>query len=651
MANVSNDLKILKLQKRIPLFCLNKNGVVIGVNNAFTKLTGFKTKDVQLNRIISFLNKGSVRRFNRLFNECKIKKIVSGDFDLVQKNSNSQTARVTLISKEKSGVYIGIIHFFDNVGQLKAEIDAVNSIADHNLKKLLKANDKLESARKAEREALSIKEKFLTNISHELRTPLAGISGITQLLADTELNSLQKEYVDNIIHSADHLVKMINELLDLSKLKSEKFQLELQEFSLYEHLKNLASSFSVICEKKNLTFNFSYNKNIPEILVGDSLRISQVINNLLSNAFKFTDKGYVYLKVELEKKVKQKAYIKFEINDTGIGIDKEKLKTVFDEFQQGGSEIARLYGGTGLGLSISQYLVKLQGGEIFVESKEGKGSSFFFTLPFQIGVLRKKTENVSAERLTGIKVLIADDNRVNILVLESILKKEGAVVVSSSNGEEAFEKFNSHTFDLLLIDLSMPGMDGYQLTSAVRKKTKNNIPIIAVTAGSSVAVEKACKDVGFTGIIYKPFTNDDLVNEIIKFLPELDRGGELKIRKSSKNKTIIKGIELGMLESIAQGKKDVLNDLLKTICGNINSDLPELKNSLVKQNRKKSKDIIHKIKTSYGYLEMKKEVALFNECEVMIESGASFGLVTKRLSPIFNGFKKLINNLEKQIQE
>ncbi|MFN6038032.1 MAG: ATP-binding protein, partial [Bacteroidota bacterium] len=574
------------------------------------------------------------------------KKIAVGEFGILKRNLVPQTARITLLENENSKAVIGIINVVENVGQLKAEIDAVNSIADHNLKKLIKTNEKLENARKAEQEALSVKEKFLTNISHELRTPLSGISGITQLLSNTELNNLQREYVDSILHSTDHLVRMINELLDLSKLKSEKFELEINEFSLNDCLKNVASAFSLICENKNLTFNFSYDKKIPNVLFGDSLRISQIINNLLSNAIKFTNKGYIYLNAQLIKKNKNTAYVNFEIKDTGIGIDKEKLKSIFDEFQQGGSEIARLYGGTGLGLSISKYLVKLQNGEIEVKSKPGEGSTFYFTIPLQIGKKINKTTTTSDEKLKNIKFLIADDNHVNILVIENILKREGAEVTSCKNGKEAVKLFNDHGFDFVLLDLNMPEMNGYQVANNFRKINKD-IPIIAVTAGASNTVEKKCMDSGFSTIIYKPFTNEELVAELLKFTSIKNKTNKVFENKKFKNKTP----DFDILESISQGDKSIYMELIQNVKENIKNEMPLLKESLENKKINEATRIIHKIKTSYGYIGLTKEVNLLNKAEKLIRDKKDISKANNILDPVFKNSSELIKSLEKKIKK
>ena len=650
MSNSHSILRILQLQKQLPIFILDGRNEILGVSQEFTKITGFKLKDIRLRKIFSLLSKGSVRGFHQLTKECRSKKIVSGEFGLINAGTIPQAARITLFENEKSGPIIGLVTVVDNVGQLKAEIDAVNSIADRNLKKLIKSNEKLQNARKAEQEALNVKEKFLTNISHELRTPLAGISGITQLLSNTKLDTMQQEYVGSILHSTEHLVRMINELLDLSKLKSEKFELELQEFSLYECLKNLASSFSIICEKKNITFNFSYDKNIPPILIGDSLRISQVVNNLLSNAYKFTEHGYIYLNVQLKKTTKNLVNINFEITDTGIGIEKGNLKSIFDEFQQAGSDTARLYGGTGLGLSISQYLVRLQKGEIFVKSKPGEGSTFYFTLPLQIGEKIKKFNPTTTERLEGTRVLIADDNRVNILVIENILKKEGANVISSSNGSEALDHFKRNSFDLIILDLNMPKIDGYQLCATFRKKEKKKIPIIAVTAGSSQLVEKRCREAGFTSVIYKPFTSEEFVAELLKYLSSKKRFSSTAVQiPESKRQPQSTEPDFSILESVSQGKTDVYLDLIKTVNENIKTEIPLLKIALKKKQKKQTAHILHKIKTSYGYIGMKLEVELINSAELLLEKKVSMIKITEKLQPVFDKHGDLLKTLDNKL--
>jgi PAS domain S-box-containing protein len=641
-------LSVLKTQKKLPLFVLDSKGLILGSNEAFAKLCGFRQKELVGKKYSFAFSKVPMRQFDSLLKECKEKKIASHDFVFTAKKDLSFECRITLIDQDRHTSFIGLVQKVDNIDRLKEEIDAVNRIADHNLKKLVKTNEKLHEARRAEQEALSTKEKFLTNISHELRTPLTGISGITQLLAKTRLNPQQKKYVDSILHSADSLVSIINELLDLSKIRSGKFELELEEFSLFDCIKNSASAFSIISTNKNITFNFSYDKKIPPILIGDSLRISQIVNNLLNNAFKFTHDGYIHLNVMLKKTENNISYVDFEVSDTGIGIEKEKLRSIFDEFKQAEAGTSRLYGGTGLGLSICQHLVKLQNGTIDVQSKKGKGSSFYFTLPLPVGKKIKHADVKPGERLKGSRILVADDNMVNVLVIENILKKEGVHVVTAADGKEAYTQFKKMPIDLILLDLNMPRMDGFELARLLRKKEKTDLPIIAVTAANPDSVQKKCSDSGFTDIIFKPFRNEDFVFRLEKFLKrEKKTEGERELVKvtQEKNDNQTAGPDFSTIDSIAGGEAAIFNDLLKSIIDNIREEVPKLKDAVDKKDYKTIYFLSHKLKTSYGYVGLQKELKALKKMETLSEGKQGLEEIITLYQPVFKSHGSLLKLL------
>jgi PAS domain S-box-containing protein len=645
---------LLDAQKKIPLLILDQKGAVQGANAAFLKISGF-TKTELIGKKTSFLlPKPFHRSFEKLLREARAKKVVMGEFNFMEKKGTLVEGKITLLNPRSTSQVVGVLNVGDNIDRLRNEIDAVNRIADHNLKKLVKTNEKLQEARKAEQEALNTKEKFLTNISHELRTPLTGISGISQLLARTRLNPQQKDYVDNILRSTDNLVSMINELLDLSKIKSGKFDLDLHEFPLYECLKNVASAFSIISNNKNITFNFSYDKQIPPVVIGDSLRISQIINNLLNNAFKFTHEGYIHLNVTQKKVSPGLVWVDFEVTDTGIGIDKEKLKAIFEEFKQAEVGTARLYGGTGLGLSISQHLVKLHKGEIYVKSKLKKGSSFYFSLPLPIGKKVRQSDTKISERLKGYRILVADDNLVNILVIENILKKEGVHVINAADGKEAYQKFKMKEVDLILLDLNMPKMDGYELAKILRKKENSTVPIIAITAGNPESVEKKCYECGFTDIIFKPFRNEDFVARLLKYLAK-GKTEEKKIDATLLDAitTEVKkpeGPDFSTIESISGGEPAIFNDLLKSIIDNINVEIPRLNKALDSGDLKTIHFVAHKIKTSYGYVGIQDELEKLKNIEILSESDGNIEQMRGLFTSVYRTYPRLVKKLEKSFK-
>ncbi len=381
--------------------------------------------------------------------------------------------------------------------------------------------DQLEETKEELLKSSNAKSDFLATMSHEIRTPMNAILGMTHLLKEDEPRENQLESINVLDFSAKTLLALIDDILDFSKIDAGRIEFESAKFDLKELISTISETFKATAVNKKIEFVTEIGEKIPKYLVGDPARLTQILNNLLSNAFKFTDQGYVRLLVELVKERSNSVEVKFSVKDSGIGIPEDRIGTIFESFVQAGKETKRLYGGTGLGLAISKELVELQNGQIKVSSEPKKGSTFTVTLDFGTvsgneesspGIVEEKMEDLS-----GIRVLIAEDNIVNQKVMEGFLKRWGVDFELADNGEIALEKVRESDFDLVLMDLEMPVMGGYEASEEIRKledPEKNAVPIIALTAAALGEVKEKAKRVGMNDFVTKPFNPVELRKKI-----------------------------------------------------------------------------------------------------------------------------------------
>ncbi|RLD66053.1 MAG: hypothetical protein DRI95_07415 [Bacteroidetes bacterium] len=380
-----------------------------------------------------------------------------------------------------------------------------------------KQNNELYDSKELAETSLKAKERFLANMTHELRTPLNSIVGISSLLEDTNLNKEQKTFLENIKLSSDHLLAIINDLLEFSRLGSGKLQLEKNEFNIRRSVERIQSTMQYEIKKRKLNFRYKINANVPHLVIGDDYRLNQILINLVGNSIKFTQKGGIEVSVKKIFETELMLDVEFRVKDTGIGIKKEKQKVIFDSFTQESNGTTREYGGTGLGLSITKQLVELQEGEIRVESKKSQGSTFIFNIPYLKKAFNKNIEkNKKLNSPAFEKILLIDDNAMNLMFTKSILIKSQFVVETAQDAQEALLQIKNSDFDLILMDLHMPGMDGYELTERIRNNDKTKtIPIIALTAAATLNEINKCFDVGMNDYIIKPFNKEELISKIL----------------------------------------------------------------------------------------------------------------------------------------
>ncbi len=371
------------------------------------------------------------------------------------------------------------------------------------------------------REREEFKNKFLANTSHELRTPLNSIMGFSTILQRSNLNDNQLHYLDIIKQSGEHLRNLIDDILDISKIEMGRLKIQYDRFDFFKVIDLINETYKVKAKTKNIEFSSNIDKKLPKYMIGDKIRLAQILTNLLDNAVKFTHQGIVSLNVRLLERKSKNLKVEFEIKDTGIGIQEDKIGSIFESFIQ--THDVNTYGGTGLGLSIVKSLINLMNGSLNVESKVNKGTTFKFILNFDFSanqkdddVLDVKPKPTNAEN--KFNILVADDLESNLLLLMKILADYGDYYVDIvSNGDQVIERLNQNPYDLILMDLKMPKMDGYETTRFIREselEEYKDIPIIALTANVSPLEKEICLGIGMNDYVAKPFKEKELIKKM-----------------------------------------------------------------------------------------------------------------------------------------
>ncbi len=418
--------------------------------------------------------------------------------------------------KERSGKKYILGFGMDITGRYQVETD------------LIAANEMVERS-------LKVKDQFISNMSHEIRTPLNAVIGFTDLLAETPLNSEQAEFVSIVKTASANLLALINNILDLSKIESSNLSLESLPLDICKIINDVVKILEPKAHTKGIAVQVNFDQRIPATLLGDQLRLTQVMFNLLGNAVKFTEKGTIDIVCKLvQGPDRLKEYIAFSIKDTGIGVAQEKQADIFERFTQANTDTQRLYGGTGLGLNITKSIVDLYGGTLSMESLTGQGTTFHFILPFKKYIETEELEEINTyegDRILSINadkpihILLAEDNNINAMLAKLVLKKKGFIVTHVVNGLEAVEAVQQQLFDLILMDIQMPVLNGIDATKAIRKLSGDmaGLPIVAMTAHSLHGEMQNCYNAGMNGYVAKPFKPTDLFSTIIEVIKKNDQ--------------------------------------------------------------------------------------------------------------------------------
>ncbi|GAA4075581.1 hypothetical protein GCM10022389_21680 [Flavobacterium cheonanense] len=512
---------------RDPLFTISLEGKITDTNQASVRVTDVSKEDLIGSDFINYFTepelakKGYEEVFAKGFVVDYPLVIIDGKLTNVLFNGS--------VYKDADGNVIGaVVVARDITEQKKAEKELIEAkaLAENATGIAEEALIKAENATRVAVDSVKAKQQFLSNMSHEIRTPMNAIIGFTKVVLKTDLSAKQREYLQAIKISGDALIVLINDILDLAKVDSGKMTFEKVPFKLDVSLSAMVHLFDIKCQEKNILLIKEYDKNIPEVLLGDPVRLHQIILNLVSNAVKFTSEGKVVVSVKLVEENNDNVIIEFAVSDTGIGILDSKLSTIFENFQQASSGTSRLYGGTGLGLAIVKQLVEGQNGTIKVQSDFNVGSVFSFQLSFQKtnldADLLVEIEEVTDE-VQNINVLVVEDIALNQLLMRTLLDDFGFGCDIASNGQIAIDKMSKSHYDIILMDLQMPVMNGFEATKYIRNTLKSNIPIIALTADVTTADLSKCNAVGMNDYIAKSVNERLLYSKIVKILDKKNK--------------------------------------------------------------------------------------------------------------------------------
>lgn len=483
---------------------LDANGYFVKVNRTEQAWLGYPEEELI----------GKVKWSDLLTEESK--KIFQNNFPVFKSTGHIDNLRFEVIRKDGSSLFLNLsaTAIYSKTGEMIRSRSVLLDIS----RMVLYERELIDSRIRAE-DANRAKSEFLSSMSHELRTPLNAVIGLSMWLMEDNPKPEQVEYLKNLRFSSETLLTLINDILDFNKIEERMIIIEEIDFSLKEFISSISSSFAMKAQEQLLSFQEEFDLNLPEYICFDPTRMLQVLNNLLSNAVKFTKKGTITLRVLLDSQNENQVVIRFEVEDTGIGIAPDKQKFVFEKFTQANQDTTRKFGGSGLGLAISKGLVELMHGNLELESELGKGSKFYFTFPCKIGksnsfnsMLQLK-ENSSD--LSGKRILVADDIDINRSIVIRFLKRWGIESEEAADGEEVLTKLANNKIDLILMDLHMPNVDGYMATKRIRENSNwRDIPIIALTASAQLETKEKIHAVGMNDFISKPFYPNDLYQKL-----------------------------------------------------------------------------------------------------------------------------------------
>ena len=504
-----------------PLVTISPEGKITDMNQATANITGISRDKLTGTDFLDYFTEPQEARqvYQKVFANGSV-----ADSPLTLRHVDGKLTDVLFngsVYKNEEGTVLGVVIVARDVTDQKkiaTELTEAKAFAELATVIAEEAKNKAESATRIAEESVKAKQQFLSNMSHEIRTPMNAIIGFTKVVLKTDLSVKQKEYLQAIKLSGDALIVLINDILDLAKVDAGKMVFEQTPFKLAVSISAMLHLFETKIQEKNLLLVKEYDNNIPEVLLGDPVRLHQIILNLVSNAVKFTSQGTITVSVRMINETDEIVSLEFAVKDTGIGIAEKKIDTIFGNFQQATSGTSRIYGGTGLGLAIVKHLVEPQGGSISVQSVIDVGSNFSFILDFQ-----KTNEKVESDlpleamdpQISNIKVLVVEDIALNQLLMKTLLDDFGFERDIAENGKIAIEKLQANAYDIILMDLQMPEMNGFEATKYIRNVMELNIPIIALTADVTTVDLAKCKAVGMNDYIAKPVDERILYSKIV----------------------------------------------------------------------------------------------------------------------------------------
>lgn len=592
-----------------PLVTISTEGKITDMNEATVNITGITREKLTGTDFFDYFTEPQMAR--EVYKEVFARGSVA-DSPLTLRHKNGKLTDVLFngsVYKDDRGNVLGVVIVARDVTEQKriaTELIEAKVFAESAMESAEKAKRNAECATHTAEDAVKAKQQFLSNMSHEIRTPMNAIIGFTKVVLKTELNAKQKEYLHAIKISGDALIVLINDILDLAKVDAGKMSFEQIPFRMASSISAMLHLFETKIHEKNLLLVKEYDARIPQVLIGDPVRLHQIILNLVSNAVKFTSDGKITVSVRLLNEDEEKVSIEFAVKDTGIGITANKIENIFENFQQATSGTSRLYGGTGLGLAIVKQLVETQGGNIRVKSVVDEGSTFSFVLNFnrteEVPELEVEPVNLDSD-VKSVRVLVVEDIPLNQLLMRTLLDDFGFDCDIASNGKVALEKLSAIPYDIILMDLQMPEMNGFEATEYIRKVMNSSIPIIALTADVTTVDVAKCKAVGMNDYIAKPVDEKLLYSKMlglikkptISFDPKEDEDRTLEQKRY---------VDLQLLSHRTKSNPDLMMEMISLYLEQTPTLVSLMKESFQKEDWVNLKASVHKMMPSFSIMGM-----------------------------------------------
>lgn len=562
---------------------------IVRAYDKFREMTGYSTDELTGQMLGQFLlTQKSVTRLQE--EEIKGRKGQGDSFEIQVRKKNGKLL----------WVLVSMAPIYDLNNRL------VGSLGIHfDLSARKELEEDLATAKIEAEKAKDAESQFLARMSHEIRTPLNAIIGMSHILYDTQPTEAQQEYLSILKSSSDILLALINDILDFSKIQAGEITVNLKEFDLPGLVRSLQKTFQHKLEGKPVDVRVDIDQDIKYLLIGDDLLLNQILLNLLGNAAKFTSQGAIGVKVKVLQYEAKRYTLEFTVHDTGIGVSEEKLELIFENFKQADGEVRHKFGGTGLGLAITRQLVELQGGNIRAESEVGIGTSFIFTIEYEdTGITASATTealpSLAHIDIANSRILVAEDNIMNRKYVATLFKKWGIPIHFAHNGREAVEEAQKEVYDLILMDISMPEMDGYEATIAIRntKNPNQNTPIVALTASALVSKKDKAFRVGMTDYMAKPFKPMNLLQKIKSHINSQQT--QVLQMEENTNFTFNEKLDVDTLEALYEDDLEYAADLFETFLDYTVEEFKPLKDLIQAKDWAATKSLAHKLKPTFS---------------------------------------------------